>query len=84
MANDAQSLREAGFRTAIVIRAGDPVAEIVDCAGASEFDLIVMATHGRTGLRRALMGSVAQGVLERSTVPVMLVREGMSGVGSHR
>lgn len=84
MASDAQRLRDAGFRTAIAARAGEPIAEIVACAADGGFDLIVMATHGRTGLRRALMGSVAQGVLERSPVPVMLVREDMAGVESHR
>ena len=43
-------------------------------AAEGKIDLIVMATHGRTGLARALFGSVAESVLHRASCPVLLVR----------
>jgi putative phosphoribosyl transferase len=52
-----------------------PTAEtIIDTAAAESCDLIVMGTHGRTGLRRALMGSVAAAVSRRAMCPVVTVR----------
>ena len=56
------------------LRQGDPAAEIVTVAEGSGCDLIVLGSHGRTGLRRALLGSVAEGVLRRAPCPVLTVR----------
>jgi nucleotide-binding universal stress UspA family protein len=50
------------------------VDNIVDYANRERFDLIAMATHGRSGLARLLAGSVASRVLERTDLPVLLVR----------
>jgi nucleotide-binding universal stress UspA family protein/quercetin dioxygenase-like cupin family protein len=50
---------------------GDAPEEILRLAGAVRCDLIVMGTHGRTGLRRLLMGSVAEEVLRKATCPVL-------------
>ncbi len=55
---------------------GDPAYEIVLYAGKIGADAIVIGTHGRSGLRRLLMGSVAEGVLRHSTAPVIVAREG--------
>lgn len=63
-----------GTETASVIRGGDPKAQIVAYAEEAELDLIVMGTHGRTGLDHYLIGSVAEKVVRRSPVPVMTVR----------
>jgi nucleotide-binding universal stress UspA family protein len=49
---------------------GDPAGTIVEVAEHENCDLIVMGTHGRTGLRRLLMGSVAEAVVRRATCPV--------------
>lgn len=49
---------------------GDPAAEIVRLAEQEGVDLIVMGTHGRTGLKRMLMGSVAEAVVRRAACPV--------------
>jgi len=54
---------------------GDPAAEILALADALHADFIVMGTHGRTGLSRLLMGSVAEQVSRKATVPVLLVKE---------
>jgi nucleotide-binding universal stress UspA family protein len=54
---------------------GDPVYEIIGYAQKQRADAIVMGTHGRSGLKRLFMGSVAEGVLRCSPVPVLTVRE---------
>ena len=52
---------------------GDPAEEIVRYIDAEGIDLVVMSTHGRTGLDRILFGSVANHVVTTSSVPVMTV-----------
>jgi nucleotide-binding universal stress UspA family protein len=58
----------------IVIRAGSPAAEIIRAADELGADLIVMATHGRTGIGHLLVGSVAERVVRESELPVLTVR----------
>jgi nucleotide-binding universal stress UspA family protein len=53
---------------------GEPAHEILAFARAQQADLVVIGTHGRTGLQHALMGSVAERVVRRSTCPVLTVR----------
>ena len=53
---------------------GAPADEIVRLAKHEHVDLIVMATHGRTGLRHLLMGSVAEAVVRRAHCPVMIFK----------
>jgi nucleotide-binding universal stress UspA family protein len=57
-----------------VVLEGHPGAAIVEAARANGADVIVMATHGRSGLGRALLGSVADHVVRHATCPVLLVR----------
>ncbi|MFH1139105.1 MAG: universal stress protein [Pseudomonadota bacterium] len=52
---------------------GDPVEEIINYAKNNEIDLIIMGTHGRKGLDRVILGSVAENVTRSSHVPVMTV-----------
>jgi len=54
---------------------GEPATEIVRLAEEQAADLIVMGTHGRTGLKRLLMGSVAEAVVRRSACPVLTFKE---------
>lgn len=56
-------------------RMGSAADEILQLAAAGKYDLIVMGTHGRTGIRRLMLGSVAEKVLRRSPIPVLTVRE---------
>jgi nucleotide-binding universal stress UspA family protein len=56
------------------IREGSPAREIVDAATRESCDLVVMGTHGRSGVDRLLLGSVAERVVRSSPVPVLTVR----------
>jgi len=57
-----------------VLLEGDPAAEIVRYARHTGIDLIVLGTHGRTGLERFLMGSVAEKVLREAPCSVLVVK----------
>ena len=57
-----------------VILHGEPHREIVKYAQENEIDLVVIATHGRTGLAHMLMGSVAERIVRLSPVPVLAVK----------
>ncbi len=59
---------------AIHIRHGLAATEILEDAKASQADLIVMSTHGRTGLRHALLGGVADKVIRLAPIPVLTVK----------
>ena len=61
-------------------RVGAAAEEILRAAGELEADLIVLGTHGRTGLRRLLAGSVAEAVLRRAPCPVLALRSGGPGL----
>jgi nucleotide-binding universal stress UspA family protein len=70
----ANRLQQEGVRAEAKVRYGDPVEEILDHVAWDHIDLIAMATHGRTGLVRVVMGSVAEQVLRRTPVPMLLLR----------
>ena len=57
------------------VAAGDPAEAIVRTAAELDVDLIVMATHGRTGLPHILLGSVAEKVLRHAPCPVLTVKQ---------
>lgn len=56
------------------VQDGDPATEILGVAREAQCDLIAMGTHGRTGLGRLLMGSVAERVLRKAACPVLTVK----------
>ncbi len=64
--------RERGVEATGEVKEGVPIPTIVEAAKG--FDLLVMGTHGRTGLDKLLLGSVTEGVLHRVSVPVLVVR----------
>ena len=63
-------------RVSTVKGVGEPAAEIAELADEGGFDLIVVGTHGRTGFRHALLGSVAERVVRRASCPVLTVHPG--------
>ncbi len=71
---DARHLEDAGYTVSTAVRFGDPAQEIADFVEHESIDLIAMTTHGRTGLRRLVFGSVAEQVLRNVSVPVMVLR----------
>lgn len=71
---DAIVASHPGAPIEIVMRTGDARDVIVNTAVEVGADLIVMGTHGRRGLRRALLGSVAESVLRHAPCPVLLMR----------
>ena len=56
-------------------RQGDPANQIVQFAKEEDADLIVLGTHGRTGLKRLLMGSIAEAVVRRAPCPVLVMKQ---------
>ena len=70
----ADAAKLAGGRVTTQKAIGEPAAEIVTFAKSAGVDLVVVGTHGRTGLEHALMGSVAERVVRRAHCPVLSVR----------
>lgn len=64
----------ARLRPEYALRVGPPAEEIVNFAAISDIDLIIMGTHGRTGLAHMLLGSVAELVARTAPCPVLLFR----------
>jgi len=67
------NVRQAGVQYLSTTLVGDPPDEINSYARRVVADLIVVGTHGRTGIRRALLGSVAEQVVRRARCPVVVV-----------
>ncbi|PYN35243.1 MAG: hypothetical protein DME01_12345 [Candidatus Rokuibacteriota bacterium] len=63
-----------GLRVITTVRSGEAPQEIIAAAREIGADVIAMTTHGRTGLKRLLFGSVAEAVLRMSDVPVFMLR----------
>lgn len=64
----------AGVDHEINIEIGDPAETILAAAERLHADLVVMATHGRHGVTRLVMGSVAERIVRESTIPVLTIR----------
>jgi universal stress protein A len=70
----ADKARKAGVRASSLMVTGDPAQQIVRMARSKRADLIVMGTHGRRGLSKFFVGSVADRVVATAPCPVMTVR----------
>ena len=68
--------RMGGVSVECVVRFGEPLEEILREAEAFGADLITVTTHGRSGIKRAVMGSIADQVFRRARVPVVLLFPG--------
>ncbi|UCD53912.1 MAG: universal stress protein, partial [Dehalococcoidia bacterium] len=67
-------LKDAGLSVRSEVKKGKPAEQIIDYASKNPFNLIVMSTHGRSGLGRWVFGSVADKVLYGASSPIFLVR----------
>lgn len=78
--------QRSGLTISWTLVEGDVVEGIEGTAQATEADLIVMSTHGRTGLSRAWLGSVADGLLRRTVIPMLVIRptNGAPDLGAER
>ena len=75
LAKVASQLSSKGIKVKTkALEANRPADTITDYAQNNGMDLIVVATHGHTGLKKLIMGSVASGVLNSSSIPVLLIR----------
>ena len=66
--------RAKGIRTSYKLMFGNPAKSIMKLSRRENIDLVVMSTHGKGGLKRALLGSVADEVIRESKKPVLVVR----------
>jgi nucleotide-binding universal stress UspA family protein len=82
VAEAKEVLRKAGFQAQAEVREGEPRAAVIDRAAQWGADLIVLGSHGRKGLNRMLMGSVAESVARHAGCSVEIVRTGGAKEGS--
>ena len=81
----ARTIREGGVSCAVATVHGDPAFQILQAARHGEVDLIVMATHGRKGVSRVVLGSVTEAVLHATPCPLLTIPPGAGGgVGAFR
>ena len=71
----AEEITRQGVPAAALTQIGHPGLEVVEIARQQSSDLIIMGTHGRTGLKHVLLGSTAERVLRHAPCPVLVVRE---------
>jgi len=70
----AKKLSSAGFKVTTAVTTGDARNTILESAAASHVDLIVLGSHGRTGLKRFFFGSVSEAVVRHAHCSVLIVR----------
>src|SRR4029079_5461804 len=70
----ANRFRHAGLKVSKLTVEGEPASEILDLSTNRGVDLIALGTHGRTGLSRWALGSIAERVMRSTEVPLLLVR----------
>jgi len=69
------SANRAGVKIKLqILKSTSVVKDITTFARSRKIDLIVMSSHGRTGFDKIILGSVANGVIQRSTIPVLLIK----------
>ncbi len=62
-----------------IVKTGKPFIEIIETAGEQDVDLIIIATHGHTGMEHILFGSTAEKVVRKAPCPVLTLREPIKG-----
>jgi nucleotide-binding universal stress UspA family protein len=70
----ARRLRRAGWTVEKVVRRGIPLSELLRTASSKRADIIIVGARGATGLKRLVLGSVAEGTFTHASVPVLIVK----------
>ena len=70
----AERLGQKGLQVETHVRYGEDADEILDHCDQYDIDLIAMSTHGRSGVKRWMLGSVAEKVIRHATKPILLIR----------
>ena len=68
-----------GFNVKTILKNGKPFLEIIDTASEENIDLIIIATHGHSGVEHILFGSTAEKVVRKAPCPVLTLREPVKG-----
>jgi nucleotide-binding universal stress UspA family protein len=79
LARVGKQLKEKGITLRVEVRTGNAAEEIIEFAGEVSADMVAMSTHGRSGVRRWVLGSVAEKVLLGGDKPLLLVRSPRAG-----
>ncbi len=86
--NDLTNLAEEHLKDVVeyetIIKTGRPFIEIIDTASELDIDLIIIATHGHTGVEHLLFGSTAEKVVRKAPCPVLTLREPIKGFKFYR
>ena len=72
LARAKASAASAHLKVATILLEGDTVEALLDLTRSQTFDLIIVGSHGRGGISRAILGSVAEGILRRASIPVLV------------
>lgn len=75
----ARSFTESSVEVETIIKSGKPFVEINETATEKNIDLIIIATHGHTGVEHLLFGSTAEKVVRKAPCPVLTLREPVKG-----
>jgi nucleotide-binding universal stress UspA family protein len=70
----AEQLRRRGWRVKLVVATGEPLRELLTSAATANAHVVAVGARGASGLRQLLLGSVAEGVLNRCPATVLIVR----------
>lgn len=70
-----REIRKNGIKTAYQVMIGDISESIIHYAKKNHFDLVIMTTHGKGGLKRAILGSITDEVIRKSGNPVLTIRK---------
>jgi nucleotide-binding universal stress UspA family protein len=74
LSGKVRAIKAQGIKGSYSVVVGDPAQSIMGFSKKEHIDLVVMTTHGKSGLKRAIMGSVADAVIRESGKPVLVVR----------
>lgn len=69
----------AELKTKVIVKSGKPFIEIIETASEADADLIIIATHGHSGVEHILFGSTAEKVVRKAPCPVLTLREPVKG-----